>query len=58
MVTIDVPVAEWPEFLEAFSRQHRAWLTTVEPSAAPDEDPQVAVHLTGGNQHLVIRIER
>lgn len=32
MATIEVPVDEWPEFLEAFSRQHRAWLTTVEPS--------------------------
>jgi hypothetical protein len=34
MATIDAPVAEWPEFLEAFSREHRAWLTTVEPSVS------------------------
>jgi hypothetical protein len=30
MPTIEVPVDEWPEFLEVFSRQHRAWLITVE----------------------------
>jgi hypothetical protein len=43
MPTVEVPRHEWPEFLEAFSRQHRAWLTTVEqptseigsPTAAP-----------------------
>jgi hypothetical protein len=32
MATIDVPAHEWPEFLEAFSRQHRAWLTRIEPA--------------------------
>ena len=26
----EVPAAEWPEFLDQFSRQHRAWLATVE----------------------------
>lgn len=31
MARIDVPADEWPEFLEAFSRQHRAWLTRIEP---------------------------
>jgi hypothetical protein len=31
MPTIDVPIEEWPDFLETFSRQHRAWLTTIEP---------------------------
>jgi hypothetical protein len=30
MPTTDVPRDQWPEFLEAFSRQHRAWLTTVD----------------------------
>jgi hypothetical protein len=30
MPTIDVPRHEWPEFLDTFSRLHRAWLTTVE----------------------------
>lgn len=26
----DIPTAEWPDFLQAFSRGHRAWLTTVD----------------------------
>src|SRR5215213_6251198 len=30
---IDIPRVRWPEFLDAFRRQHRAWLTTIEPSA-------------------------
>jgi hypothetical protein len=30
MPTTNVPRDQWPEFLDAFSRQHRAWLTTVE----------------------------
>jgi hypothetical protein len=28
----DIPRQEWSEFLDTFSRQHRAWLTTIEPS--------------------------
>jgi len=28
-----VPRDRWPDFLEGFSRRHRAWLTTVEQSA-------------------------
>jgi hypothetical protein len=27
----DIPRERWPEFLDTFSRQHRAWLTTIEP---------------------------
>lgn len=30
MPTIDVPREQWAPFLETFSRQHRAWLTTIE----------------------------
>jgi len=30
----------------------------IEEPAEADEDPQIAVHLTGGGQHLVVRIER
>jgi uncharacterized protein DUF5335 len=26
----DIPATEWPEFLETFSRGHRAWLATVD----------------------------
>jgi hypothetical protein len=33
MPIVDVPPNEWPEFLDTFSRQHRAWLTTVEQQA-------------------------
>jgi len=29
MTIHDVPAAEWPSFLERFSREHRAWLATV-----------------------------
>jgi hypothetical protein len=32
MQAIDIPRERWPEFLDMFSRQHRAWLTTIEPS--------------------------
>ena len=32
MPTIDIPREQWPEFLDTFSGQHRAWLTTVEPA--------------------------
>jgi hypothetical protein len=27
----NIPREQWPEFLDTFSRQHRAWLTTIEP---------------------------
>jgi hypothetical protein len=40
MPTIDVPIDEWPEFLETFSRQHRAWLTTVEPPMSGLGEPR------------------
>ena len=29
MMIHDVPRTEWPEFLERFNRQHRAWLATI-----------------------------
>ena len=29
MPTRDVPRDQWPDFLEGFSRRHRAWLATV-----------------------------
>jgi hypothetical protein len=29
---IDIPREQWTNFLDTFSRQHRAWLTTIEPS--------------------------
>jgi len=33
MATRDVPRDQWPDFLEGFSRRHRARLTTVDQSA-------------------------
>lgn len=32
MPAIDIPREQWTEFLDTFSRQHRAWLTTIEPA--------------------------
>jgi hypothetical protein len=40
MATIDVPADQWPEFLDEFSREHRAWLTTVEPSVSGLGEPR------------------
>jgi hypothetical protein len=34
---IDIPREQWTEFLDTFSRQHRAWLTTIEPSVRGSE---------------------
>ena len=37
----DVPINEWPQFLQDFSRGHRAWLATVDrlsPGAAHPND--------------------
>ncbi len=32
MPAVDIPREQWADFLDTFSRQHRAWLTTIEPS--------------------------
>ena len=32
MPAVNIPREQWAEFLEIFSRQHRAWLTTIEPA--------------------------
>jgi hypothetical protein len=62
MPIVNVPREEWPEFLEAFSRQHRAWLTTVEqpvdnvPTAATEPRPLAAVK-PEGDQRRVSAIE-
>lgn len=39
----DVPPAQWPEFLDQFSRQHRAWLATIERAHAGALDHLEAV---------------
>jgi hypothetical protein len=59
----EIPAAQWPEFLEQFSRDHRAWLATVdrvhadsagqiEPIARPLGS--VVPQLTA---HRIVRIE-
>jgi hypothetical protein len=37
-----IPRAQWPAFLDQFSRTHRAWLATID-SGASAADPQPAV---------------
>jgi hypothetical protein len=44
--SVDIPRDEWPEFLDRFSRRHRAWLTTIEPAIRGlDARPLDAVEL-------------
>ena len=31
----DIPRAQWPAFLDQFSRAHRAWLATIDAGASP-----------------------
>jgi hypothetical protein len=38
----DIPRAQWPAFLDRFSRTHRAWLATID-SGASAADRQTAV---------------
>lgn len=38
MPAIDIPRERWPEFLDTLSRQHRAWLTTIDPPVRGVED--------------------
>ena len=38
----DIPRAQWPAFLDQFSRTHRAWLATID-SGASAADRQTAV---------------
>jgi hypothetical protein len=73
MLTIDVPVDEWPTFLEDFSRGHRAWLTTVEPPISNPSGPRplgavmpardgtrisaIVVSFTGDSGADILRIE-
>ena len=62
MPIIDVPRNEWPDFLDTFSRQHRAWLTTVERPAgeinATGADPRPLAAVTSERDgHHVSAIE-
>jgi Family of unknown function (DUF5335) len=63
MPVVDVPRNEWPEFLDTFSRQHRAWLTTVDQVAgeinpATDAEPRPLGAVTSERDgHRVSAIE-
>jgi hypothetical protein len=60
----DVPRAQWASILEAFGREHRAWLATVEHVASdgtrdtwmPDR-PLAGVFADGDRTNLAVRIE-
>ena len=66
MTMRDIPRAEWDAFLTVGEPPSgEVTHTVVEPDrvalekpAETDEDPQVVVHLTGGRQHWVLRLER
>ena len=49
----DIPCAEWNAFLDTVYT-----CLAVEEPADADEDSQIAVLLTGGEQHFVVRLER
>ena len=38
----DIPRAQWPAFLDQFSRTHRAWLTTIDTGASADSGASAA----------------
>ena len=38
----NIPRAQWPAFLDQFSRTHRAWLTTIESGATADSGASAA----------------
>jgi hypothetical protein len=63
MPTRDVPRNQWPDFLEGFSRRHRAWLATVDQSVevirgGSAEGPLGAVKATRqGREVAAIEIE-
>ena len=40
----DIPRAQWPAFLDQFSRMHRAWLTTIDAEAATADRQNALAH--------------
>ena len=57
----EIPPAEWPEFLEQFSRDHHAWLATVDRMNADSPGQVDAVERPLGSvvpQMTARRIER
>jgi hypothetical protein len=59
----EIPVAEWPAFLDQFSREHRAWLATVDRArpGSPGYTAAVERPLTSVEPHMaadrIARIE-
>ena len=40
----DIPRAQWPAFLDQFSRTHRAWLATIDADATTAARPNAQAH--------------
>ena len=40
----DIPRAQWPAFLDQFSRTHRAWLATIDADASPADGHHADAH--------------
>ena len=40
----DIPRAQWPAFLDQFSRTHRAWLATIDADASPADGHNANAH--------------
>jgi hypothetical protein len=40
----DIPRAQWPAFLDQFSRTHRAWLATIDADASPADGHNADAH--------------
>jgi hypothetical protein len=53
----EIPMAQWPEFLDGFSREHRAWLATVDRVRpdAPDHTEAVERPLASVRPQLAAR---
>lgn len=45
----DIPRAQWPAFLDQFSRTHRAWLATIDAASSADHKEDDASAADGHN---------
>jgi hypothetical protein len=59
----EIPIAQWAEFLDQFSREHRAWLATVDrvrpgaPSHTEGVERPLAAVVAQMTAHRIARIE-
>ena len=44
MIVRDIPRAQWPAFLDQFSRTHRAWLATIDADVSPVDGHNADAH--------------